>query len=380
MSNASDFIIENGVLTKYVGPGGDVTIPEGITEIGDSAFSVPETADLKSISFPNSLLSIGIRAFYGQTKLKKIVFPQNLRQISSGAFADCKGIKVLEFPNVMPQIQNMAFMGCKGLADEAGFLVVNGSLAGYFQKEPFVKVPETVTKIEPYVFSSNKKVQEVEIPETVTEICTQAFLGCGSLQRIHIPHSVTVLENYAFSACTALQRVDLQANLTEIENGLFSGCNALENIHLPQGIHTIGKQAFRCCNHLTSITIPDTVTQIGEHAFTDCRAYIQIKASAPVQELFWKSLTESKDKLYFALYYLRNIGQIPCHLADVDTFIKKSKKSLLKQIVTMSDTTAMTGFLSVLRPNADQADELLQLCRGNTELTACILEQRKYNT
>ena len=29
MSNASDFIIENGVLKKYVGPGGDVVIPEG---------------------------------------------------------------------------------------------------------------------------------------------------------------------------------------------------------------------------------------------------------------------------------------------------------------------------------------------------------------
>ena len=37
MSNASDFIIENGVLKKYVGPGGDVTIPEGVTSIGDGA-------------------------------------------------------------------------------------------------------------------------------------------------------------------------------------------------------------------------------------------------------------------------------------------------------------------------------------------------------
>ena len=38
MSNASDFIIENGVLKKYVGPGGDVVIPEGVTAIGELAF------------------------------------------------------------------------------------------------------------------------------------------------------------------------------------------------------------------------------------------------------------------------------------------------------------------------------------------------------
>ena len=38
MENNQDFVIENGVLTKYNGPGGDVTIPEGVKEIGWSAF------------------------------------------------------------------------------------------------------------------------------------------------------------------------------------------------------------------------------------------------------------------------------------------------------------------------------------------------------
>ena len=38
MSNAGDFIIDNGVLKKYVGPGGDVVIPEGVSQIGTKAF------------------------------------------------------------------------------------------------------------------------------------------------------------------------------------------------------------------------------------------------------------------------------------------------------------------------------------------------------
>ena len=38
MENNQDFVIENGVLTKYNGPGGDVTIPESVTEIEDFAF------------------------------------------------------------------------------------------------------------------------------------------------------------------------------------------------------------------------------------------------------------------------------------------------------------------------------------------------------
>ena len=38
MSNEMDFVIENGVLKKYVGPGGDVVIPDGVTAISASAF------------------------------------------------------------------------------------------------------------------------------------------------------------------------------------------------------------------------------------------------------------------------------------------------------------------------------------------------------
>ena len=38
MENIQDFVIRNSVLTKYTGPSGDVVVPEGVTEIGRSAF------------------------------------------------------------------------------------------------------------------------------------------------------------------------------------------------------------------------------------------------------------------------------------------------------------------------------------------------------
>ena len=39
MSNASDFIIGNGVLKAYVGPGGNVVIPSGVTASSAKVFS-----------------------------------------------------------------------------------------------------------------------------------------------------------------------------------------------------------------------------------------------------------------------------------------------------------------------------------------------------
>ena len=33
-----NFVIEDGVLKNYTGPGGDIVIPAGVTEIGELAF------------------------------------------------------------------------------------------------------------------------------------------------------------------------------------------------------------------------------------------------------------------------------------------------------------------------------------------------------
>ena len=52
MSNASDFIIENGVLKKYVGPGGDVVIPDGVAEI---KFDAMLGCQIVSLHLPASL-------------------------------------------------------------------------------------------------------------------------------------------------------------------------------------------------------------------------------------------------------------------------------------------------------------------------------------
>ncbi len=38
VSAASDFTIVDGVLTKYTGAGGEVTIPDDVTEVGSGVF------------------------------------------------------------------------------------------------------------------------------------------------------------------------------------------------------------------------------------------------------------------------------------------------------------------------------------------------------
>ena len=63
MKNVKDenFVIEDGVLKEYTDPGGDVMIPEGVTEIGAYAFK--DCCGLTSVVIPGSVTKIGWRGF-----------------------------------------------------------------------------------------------------------------------------------------------------------------------------------------------------------------------------------------------------------------------------------------------------------------------------
>ena len=67
MGNAKEFVIKNGTLTKYVGPGGDVVIPDGVTSICSGAFQ--NCTGLTGVTIPDSVTSIGWCAFSGCTGL-----------------------------------------------------------------------------------------------------------------------------------------------------------------------------------------------------------------------------------------------------------------------------------------------------------------------
>lgn len=64
-----------------------VIIPNGITSIGDWAFS--RCIGLTSIDIPSSVTSIGKSAFSGCTGLTSIEIPSSVTSIGSGAFSGC---------------------------------------------------------------------------------------------------------------------------------------------------------------------------------------------------------------------------------------------------------------------------------------------------
>ena len=184
MSNTSDFVIENGVLTKYVGPGGDVVIPEGVT-------------------------SIGKESFWCNNHLKSVTISDGVTNIGRLAFLDCKRLTNVAIPNGLTDIGDRAFKGCKGLADSSGFVIIKDTLYDYCGSGEDVTIPDNVTRIGVCAFFENKRMKNVSIPDSVTSIGNSAFFGCKCLKSVTIPRSVSDIGDNAFKGCTSLTSVEV---------------------------------------------------------------------------------------------------------------------------------------------------------------------------
>lgn len=123
MVSKSDFVIENGTLIRYTGPGGDVVVPNGVIRI-EGYFDGASTwwrgafqgcKRLMSIVLPEGIQRIGDSAFDGCKKLTGITLPKSLQSIGKGAFYGCEGLTSITLPEGLRRIRSNAFHGCKGL-------------------------------------------------------------------------------------------------------------------------------------------------------------------------------------------------------------------------------------------------------------------------
>ncbi len=85
-TDLSAFSIEDGVLLKYLGTFSSIVVPKTIRKIGERAF---EGSGISEIYLPNGLAEIGDSAFFWCSRLAKVSLPSSLCSIGEQAFQWC---------------------------------------------------------------------------------------------------------------------------------------------------------------------------------------------------------------------------------------------------------------------------------------------------
>ena len=84
------FEIENGLLKKYREDFRNVTVPDGVTEIGRNAFFGSE---FYTLTIPEGVKKIDAHAFCQCEQMEKIHLPSTVTEIDGSAFEHCPSLE-----------------------------------------------------------------------------------------------------------------------------------------------------------------------------------------------------------------------------------------------------------------------------------------------
>ena len=307
-------VIENGVLVSWdcnkIPADGHITIPASVTEIAERVFY--KCYSLKSVTFNDSLKSIGVSAFSGWTSLESVVFAKGLTSIGKKAFYSCSVLKEVKLLDNVEKIEESAFEFCDALQKISLSPALKEIGDRAFAGCPItsIVIPAKVSKIGYGIFSTCEKITSIEveganpnfvsadgvlfskdktrllqypaakfatsfaIPNSVKKIDKEAFYGCNKLTSITIPNNITRIEDATFYD-TGITSIEIPNSVTYIGEHAFSQTK-LTSVKLPESVASLGDNVFANNDDLARIELNGKITKIPINAFYQCEALTTI--------------------------------------------------------------------------------------------------------
>ena len=295
------------VLGRGSFSGVDLIIPptssEGdrVTAIGQYAF---ESTDIESVVIPDTVKSIGDRAFSYCNNLRSVTIPASVESIGSSPFYETpEGLEL--------HIEDLAAYSSIdiGTIDDAYYNVYGKNPVFFVNGSPVTDlvIPNGAEKIGRGIFCGTA-FESVTIPGSAVSVGVGAFYACDNLKKVVMNEGVKQIKHNAFSDCYSLQSVSLPDTMERIDRYVFvdddniqyntydnarylgnssnkyvylvSGLSSnITSCEIPAGTKVIGAGAFYDAfpgsswgsgSGLKSVVVPEGVVTIEDSAFMYC--------------------------------------------------------------------------------------------------------------
>ncbi len=309
-------VIINNIVVDGEKCSGELVIPDGITKIGNHAFSSNDA--LTSVVIPDTVKTIEEYAFYGCDNLTDVYFSGTKEQWDKIVIESDNSL----FYDTYLHFESPATSGTWGdnitwrLTDD-GTLVISGTgkmkSANYTDGSPFI----------------NLAVEKVIIEKGITNIGSFIFENCETINSIEFSEDVTEIGSAAFRGCKNLKTLSSLENITTMQNCVFQDCDSLTSISLPNLKDTsISQYTFSWCDNLVSVTLPNTIVEIGDHAFYGSKKLSEISSLDNVKKVGTDAFDNTQwlenKKDFFSLVKLNGIlihgKDCKVDLSDVFTY------------------------------------------------------------
>ena len=214
---------------------GEVNLPEGTKHIKEEAFA---ECSITSLSMPNTVVSLGIKAFSNSRSLEEVKLSEALTLIPQEAFDNCQGLLALDIPESVTRLENNAFSYCKAL-------------------------------------------KEVVVPDNVQYMGDNAFSGCSSLETISLPDSLKYISIRMLAECSSLKSLEIPSSVDTIDQQAFMNCGAVTNLKVPESVVCIGERAFALMSNLKTLELPSSLRTMGMTMFFKDTSLTDIVCRAP---------------------------------------------------------------------------------------------------
>lgn len=369
-----------------------IVIPQSVGSIGQSAFY--NCSALTAVNIPNSVTFIGNGAFQGCSALISVTLSNSVTILNKSLFRDCTSLKAIDIPNGVTSIGAETFYNCREL-----YSLTIGSGVSYIGSSAFsgctslenitIKegnptfdsrdncnaiietatnkliygcngstIPNGITCIGNYAFSSCNGLTSIFIPESVISISDNSFDKCIGLASIAVDQSNTkydsrdncnaIIETATNRLILAGNNVSLPKSISSFGQYAFSGCTKLR---LPDGLEDINSTMLSSCENLGYLIIPGSVKTIEETAFNRCFGLNTVIIEDELDPINFNFQTYNTNPKWFdfcpldSVYLGRNINYNPTNQGhNLSPF--RGNKSLHKAVLGDNVTIIPSGLFS----------------------------------